>query len=277
MIKPWWQLLRAEHGLIVFMAVVVSQFVVTGRFEQAFLYPALGPLLITWGAFAWGDYFGLKSDAALKRVDRPLVSKKIKPRHALWAGIALMLAGLAATNPVGREAFALAAVYTLFAFAYDPILKKKPLLGNAFIASAMSVSFIYGNLAAQVPLDNKVVLYAAVAFLAGLGRELIITLRDVAGDKKIGATTLPMVLGAKKTVLLSTVLVYAAVALSLVPLLRPVHVAYIPLVILTDALFLLGTYYALLSQKTDHLNSARQLTLYGMLFGVLAFAALGLQ
>lgn len=277
MIKPWLKLLRAEHGVIVFIAVIVSQFVVTGRLDQSFLYPALGPLLITWGAFAWGDYFGFKSDLALKRMDRPLVAGTIKRRHALWTGLALMLLGVAATHPLGKEAFAIAAAYTLFAFAYDPFLKPRPALGNAFIASAMSISFLYGNVAAAVPMDARVVLYAAIAFLAGLGRELIITLRDVAGDKKIGATTLPMILGAKKTVVLAAVLTYAAVALSLIPLLRPVHAAYIPLVILTDALFLVGTYYALLSQKTEHLNRARQLTLYGMLFGVLAFAALGLQ
>ncbi|MDP2717687.1 MAG: UbiA family prenyltransferase, partial [Candidatus Micrarchaeota archaeon] len=193
----------------------------------------------------------------------------------LYAGLALMLAGVALTFPLGTLPFAIALGYTALSMAYDPVLKKRPVIGNAFIASSMSISFLYGNLAVRPDIVPAVALFSGIAFLAGMGRELIITLRDVAGDKKIGATTLPMLLGPRKTVILSAVLTYAAVALSLVPLLRPVNLLYVPLAVATDALFLLGTYYVLLSQKTEHLNRARKLTLYGMLFGVLAFAALG--
>ncbi len=276
MLKNWWKLTRAEHGAIVFLAVLVSQFVVTRRLETAMLWPAIGPMLITWGAFAWNDYFGYKSDKALKRMDRPLVAGTIQPRAALWAGSALMLAGVALTYPVGLTAFAIAAVYTVLSMAYDLFLKTRPLLGNVFIASSMSISFLYGNYAVSNALHPHVLLYAGVAFLAGLGRELIITLRDIDGDKKTGATTLPMLLGPRNTVVAASVLIYGAAALSLVPLLRPVSPIYIALAILTDALFLVSTYYVLLSQKFENLNTARKLTLAGMLVGVLAFATLGL-
>ncbi|HLD76287.1 MAG TPA: UbiA family prenyltransferase, partial [Candidatus Norongarragalinales archaeon] len=140
----------------------------------------------------------------------------------------------------------------------------------------MSVSFLYGNLAVSNVLQPNVLLYAAVAFFAGLGRELVITLRDVEGDKKIGARTLPMILGPKKTVMMTSVLITIGVFFSLIPLLHPVHPAYLVAVIITDGLFLAGSYYALLSQKRETLQKARHLTLYGMLKGVAAFAALGL-
>jgi len=275
MVRNWWKLTRAEHGLIVFLAVVVSQFVVTKTITAATFLPALGPMLITWGAFAWNDYFGYKSDKALNRKDRPLVAGSIAPRAALWGGTALMILGVALTYPVSVMAFAIALVYTLLSMLYDLFLKTRPLLGNLFIASSMSISFIYGNYAVSDSIHPHVLLYAGVAFLAGLGRELIITLRDVEGDKKAGACTLPMLLGPKTTVMAAAVLIYGAAALSLVPLLRPVSPAYIGLAVLTDALFLVSTYFVLLSQKYENLNMARKLTLAGMLIGVLAFAALG--
>ena len=165
-LKDWIKLTRAEHGLIVFLAVLVSQFVVTKKLEASFLFPALGPMLITWGAFAWGDYFGLKSDKALHRIKLPLVSGKIEPRHALWTGALLMLWGVGLTFFVNSTAFATALAYTLGAMLYDPVLKKRPLAGNAFIASSMSVSFLYGNLAVSNVLQPNVLLYAAVAFFA---------------------------------------------------------------------------------------------------------------
>ncbi|MBI5225998.1 UbiA family prenyltransferase [Candidatus Micrarchaeota archaeon] len=276
MLKAFWKLTRAEHGLIVFLAILVSQFVVTHRLEAAMVWPALGPMLITWGAFAWNDYFGYKSDKALKRMDRPLVAGTIAPRTALWAAGFLMLLGLALTYPVSIVAFEIAAIYTLMSMAYDLFLKTRPLLGNLFIASSMSISFLYGNFSVSSDLNSNVLLFAGVAFLAGLGRELIITLRDVEGDKKAGAKTLPMLLGPRNTVVAASVLVYGAAALSLVPLLHPVSPIYIGLAILTDALFLVSTYYVLLSQKFENLNTARKLTLAGMLMGVLAFGSLGL-
>lgn len=275
MLKNWWKLTRAEHGLIVFLAVIVSQFVTTKTLSAAMVWPAIGPMFITWGAFAWNDYFGYKSDKALNRKDRPLVAGTIKPRAALWIGSALMLLGVALTYPVGVMAFAIAAIYTVLSMAYDLFLKTRPLLGNVFIASSMSISFLYGNYAVSDTLHPFVLLYAGVAFLAGLGRELIITLRDVEGDRKAGARTLPMLLGPRMTVTLASTLIYGAAALSLVPLMRPISPLYIALAVLTDALFLVSTYYVLLSQKPENLNMARKLTLAGMLMGVLAFAALG--
>jgi len=273
--NAWLRLTRAEHGLMVLVAVVASEFIVSKRLSLDLLYPAVGPALITLAAFAWNDYFGLKSDKALKRKDRPLVSGEIKPQQALFFSLALFAIGIFLTLPFGQTAFSITFAYAILSMAYDPILKKLPLAGNVFIASAMSVSFIYGNLVVSQALNPFIVLFAGMAFFAGFGRELLITLRDVEGDKKLKAKTLPMLLGPKKTVLLANANILVAIALSMVPLFYYLPVPYFLLIIVSDSLFFLATSIAALKQDYASLSKARNYTLYALMTGILAFATLG--
>jgi geranylgeranylglycerol-phosphate geranylgeranyltransferase len=275
-VKDWIALTRAEHAVIVAIAIIASEFVVSKRFSYSqMLFPAIGPALITLGSFAWNDYFGVKTDRAMKRFERPLVSGKIGRKTAFYAAILLFVLGLAAALFVNQTVFAIAALFTIASMLYDPILKKIPLLGNAFIASAMSISFLYGNYVFSETLNPFVLLFVAISFFAGLGRELTITLRDVEGDKKIGAKTLPMLIGAKKTVILASVLFHLAVVLSLAPLAQEIKIAYLIPIAITGVLFLLSAWTITFSQTTRVLKKARNYTLYGLLIGVIAFATLG--
>ncbi|MFH0922685.1 MAG: UbiA family prenyltransferase, partial [Candidatus Micrarchaeota archaeon] len=167
--------------------------------------------------------------------------------------------------------------YAILSMAYDPILKKIPVAGTVFIASSMSISFIYGNLAVSPFLNYFVLLFAGMAFFAGFGRELLITLRDVEGDKKIKATTLPMLLGPKITVLLANASIFVAIALSMVPLFYYLPWPYFVLIIISDSLFFLATSIVALKQDYAALSKARNYTLYALMAGILAFATLGLQ
>jgi len=273
--NDWIALTRAEHAAIVAIAVCASEFVVAKRFAFEMLYPALGPALIALGAFAWNDYFGIKTDKALKRVERPLVSGKIGKKSAFYASLALFVLGLAASAAVNQAAFAIAALFAALAMLYDPVLKKLPLLGNAFIASSMSISFVYGNYAIASGLNYFVLLFAIVSFTAGLARELVLTLRDVKGDVKIGARTFPMVFGARATVVLAIALFHVAVVMSLMPFAQTQSVAYAVLIGITDVLILISAWRLALDQRPRALKKIRNYTLYALLAGVIAFAALG--
>ncbi len=275
-IRDWIALTRAEHALIVIIAIAASEFVVSKTFKPEFLLSAIGPALITLGAFAWNDYFGIKTDAILKRTDRPLVSGRISKQAAFYGAIALFALGVLFSSFVNQTAFAIAAIFTILSMLYDPVLKKLPLLGNAFIASSMSISFVYGNYALTPALNYYVLLFALVSFTAGLGRELILTLRDVEGDKKIGAKTLPMQIGARKTSILASALLHLSVAFSLVPLTKTFNVVYAAFVLVTGALLLYSAWKLVLGQSQASLKKIRNYTLYALLTGVLAFAALGL-
>ena len=274
MLKDWLRLTRAEHSIIVFFAIIIAQAITTRQIAFEYIYAAIGPALITLGAFAWNDYFGLKSDRALKRTDRPLVSGTIKPQAAILFAAIAMLFGAALTYFVNPACFAIALLYAILSMAYDPLLKKIPLAGNLFIASSMSISFIYGNFAVSNILNANIAIFAIMAFFAGLGRELIITLRDVEGDKKIGAKTLPMLLGPRNTIIAASTLIYLAIFASLYPLTKTISWPYITAIIVADALFLIPTLRLMLKQDKATLNEARNLTLYALIIGIIAFATL---
>ncbi|VVB67073.1 Digeranylgeranylglyceryl phosphate synthase [Candidatus Norongarragalina meridionalis] len=296
----WWRLARAEHSIIVLVAIMVAEAIASKRVDASLILPALGPAILTAGVFSLGDWFGWKTDKANKRKDRPIVAGEIRRKDALLFAGVLYLLGLLLSFAFAPQAFWFVLAYALLSVTYDPILKKIPLVGNLFVASTMAASFIYGGLVvAAAPIANAVPMQppeysfipgglafsfeaipaslwilAAMAFCAGVGRELLITLRDVKGDKKIGAKTLPMILGAKRTVMLASAFIYAAIAISALPIIYGVGLAYLALVTFADLLFMFAIFKAVLFPTPETLREVRNLTLWAMMAGTLAFATL---
>ena len=276
-LSDWVRLCRIEHS---FITLVFAQAVVVGadRFLPLLpnaLFSGIGPGLITAASFVINDWYGYKTDKANKRADRPLASGRIDRATALYAAVALFLLGLLFVVPLGNTTvFLIAAVYALLAVIYDPVLKKMPLAGNVFVAASMAVPFVYGNMVVSQKLDLAIVLLSAIAFVAGIGRELIITLRDVKGDRAIGAKTLPMILGPRLTSRVAAYFLLSAVGLSFVP----AYLWFSPLLFLglaiTDLLFVKTVVEVLHDQKPKTLQKARNATLLAMAIGTLAFGAL---
>lgn len=282
-ISDWLKLARIEHAIMVFIAILVSEALsikylgapFSLKIDYNFLFPAFGPFLIAAGAFILNDYFGYETDKENKRFDRPLVSKKIQRNDALKAASFLITLGLLLTLFVNINCFLVALVFAGLSAIYDNYLKKRPLLGNAFIASSMAISFIYGNFAITNELQGTILLFAAISFVAGMGRELIITLRDVKGDKKIGATTLPMLLGSKNTIQLAAVLFLVSILLSWIPI-RQLISPYFILILINNSL-LAGAIYLLFQNSSEgNFRKARNLSLFALMAGLAAFATLAI-
>lgn len=276
--KAWLRLARVEHSFIVALAVVAAQALVAKRFDWAFLFPALAPFLVTAASFVMNDFYDYKSDKALRRKDRPLVSGAIKRPHALYAAYALYALAIAfAALLLTPLPFYIVFAYAVASIAYSAWLKRLPLVGNVFIASSMAVSFLYGNVLVSPAgaLNYYVLLFCVMSFSAGLGREFLLTLRDINGDKKTGARTLPMIIGAKRTVITANALIYVGVILSLFPLVESrLFLPYAALILAADALFVAVVLKTSISQDAAALRFARNASLYALLFGTLAFASL---
>jgi len=225
-------------------------------------------------AFILNDWFDIESDSANNRKDRPLVSGEINSNTAVLVSTLLYLFGLLFSAFAGIIPFLVALAFSIFSALYNWKLKKMPLVGNLFIALSMSISFVYGNLCVSPSLVFPVILFSCVSFLFGFGRELIITLRDVEGDKKAGATTLPMILGAKTTATLASLSIFCSIPLMFFPLTYSFSIVYLACVLLT-AFFGLATIYSVVSSlENESLKRARNLSLVGMGLGVLSFLAL---
>ena len=277
MFKDYLRLIRFEHSLMVAFAVVVGQAIVEKSFGLHQLLPALAPAFITAGAFALNDCLGYASDKANKRIDRPLVAGKISRKNAWLVSIVFYALGLLSSTLVNQAAYTIVLAFATASLAYDAFLKKIPFAGNLFIASTMSASFLYASSAVTGSLEQfsfPILVFAAMAFVAGVARELLITLRDVVGDRKAGMLTAPMLLGPRWTVIAASVLFSFAIALSLLPLLQKFYLPYAVFIIAADALFVTSSMRAFIDSSPQSLQKIRNYTLYALGLGLLAFATL---
>lgn len=278
-LKAIWELMRLEHGVMLFVAVFVGAVVAYGGIpgDSAKLVLAfLTALFLEAGTFSLNDYFDLEIDRKNNRMDRPLVRGDVQPRTAVVVFALLFPVGVFFAFLVNLECFMIAFVTGLFAVAYDVGLKRVKQVGNIYIAYTMAIPFVFGAVAVSSDVPFVVWILAFIAFLAGWGREIMKDVMDMEGDMEEGVRSIPMYVGEKNACRLTAVFYLSAVVLSFVPfvLLRGSmyygDLVYFCLIVLTDAVFLVIVFNLLMGDKPS-LRRYRWLTLLAMVFGLMAF------
>lgn len=158
-------------------------------------------------------------DVEIDEVNKPtkvIVGKKISEKAAYRWFIVLNIAGVGAgfylANTIGKPAFAtLFIIISALLYMYASYLKSITLVGNLVVSLLVAMSLlIVGifdlitplsafNRDSQLAIFEVLLEYAAFAFYINLMREIVKDLQDINGDKKGGLTTLPIVLGRKRT------------------------------------------------------------------------------
>lgn len=271
------RLFRIEHALMLSVAVLLGQ-LLSGALPaaEALLLSLAVPVFIEMGSFALNDYFDVKTDKENKRKDRPIASGEIEPKHALYASAACYVLGVAAAFPLPALAFYIAVVFALLSILYNWKLKELPLLGNAYIASSMAIPFIFGNLVAAQALLPQIVSVAAVAFVAGLGREILKSAEDVEGDvKHRKARTLPALIGVKYSAYAAAACYLLLVPLSFLPFLSGMraNVLALGLVLVASLAFLAMALSVSKDHKKENLISLRKASLAALAIGLLGYIA----
>jgi len=171
----------------------------------------LATLLIAAGGNAVNDAFDVKADA-INKPEKQVVGVALSKETALFAGQALMLAGVGIGLMVGyvNQIMTFSYIYILCAvllWLYASTLKRKPIIGNlliALLAAILVCTEIVFDLLKSLTPENKemhisgmqVILgVAAFAFITTLIRELIKDLQDIEGDRAAGYKTLPVTSG----------------------------------------------------------------------------------
>ncbi len=280
-VKAVWELLRLEHGLMYAMGVLSGIVVSSGlnfSWEKALL-GMLSAIFLQASGFALNDYLDYEVDVANERFDRPLVRGELSRRVALILTFLLAPFGLVSAYLISLKAFLFAFSVSVLGYLYDLKLKETGIAGNIYIAFSMAVPFLFGSIVAKGEICGAVIILSGIAFLSGVGREIMKGIEDVKGDAIRGVKTVARVFGIKTAATAAAILYIISVLMSVLPPVlfkRFANPGYAPVVI-TDIILLQCSLELLRIARGDGENAIkairklRKKTLVALSFGLLGF------
>lgn len=289
-LKAVWQLMRLEHGVMLFIAIVIGSLISQKTLYGNVNLPLLNVVLTFFTAlfleastFALNDYYDLEIDRINKRTDRPLVRGDLSPKSALTIFYVLFPLGLVCSFFVNGTCFIIALVTALISVLYDVRMKKIKLIGNFYIAYIMAIPFIFGGVSVlpnntfTIEAINPVIyVVALIAFLAGTGREIMKDVQDFEGDKGRGVRSFPKYIGTRASAGVAAVFYLWAIALSFLPFSFSIYnqfygnIYYIGVVIVCDSMLLSASLQLSLKRKPN-MKYLRRFSLLAIFIGLLAF------
>ncbi len=147
--------------------------------------------------------------------ERPLVSGEISHKEAFFTSIILSAIALASAFVLGKKVFFFILTLYIFTLIYNFFLKKHHLWGNLAVAVISSATFL---IAGVITGNFRPLIFPFVlSFVFQLYREILKDLHDLEGDRLGGYRTLPLIKGEKLTIILSQILLFALIILTLIP------------------------------------------------------------
>ncbi len=255
-------------------AVLAGGFLVINTFRLAISVGYLIGFVLTASSMVLNDYADQKIDA-INEPTRPLPSGAISPRAALVYGLLLMILGFALASIIGLVSFLAAIVAWLLFLVYTFIGKRTGLPGNVLVSICVATPFLYGSIVIGSSIELRIVIFASIAFLANLGREVIKGIVDIEGDSSRGVETVAVRFGVKVAALLSVSFMLSAVVLSVLPLLWQMVSAlyYLPFVLVTDFGLVFSALSILRNPSRERARAQKRFLLLWMLSGLLGFLA----
>jgi len=270
------KLIRPPNCFMMGLAVIVGAAVAVGGLPggDTWLKLSLGFLTgfsLLAASNALNDYWDREIDA-INEPGRPIPSGLVRPSEALILSAFLTALGLALAWLTSLKCFLTALLATSIADAYVTLGKRTGLLGNAMVSLCVAIPFAYGSLITAGEVEPLVAVFASMAFLANLGREVNKGIVDVPGDASKGVMTVAVKHGPKVAAILASAFYLCAVGLSVLPpFFSLVSWPYIPLVALTDAGFVWASASILRDHGRDNARKVKNTVLLWMTTGMLAF------
>jgi geranylgeranylglycerol-phosphate geranylgeranyltransferase len=235
-------------------------------------YGVIGPsflvfvavFLVAAGGNVINDYF----DVAIDRVNKPrraLPSGRITRPAALLYAITLSLFGVAVSLFINPICLGLATLNAVLLVLYSWKLKRSVLIGNLLVGYLTGSVFLFGGAAVSAVFLPGLLFLSAM--LAITSREIVKDVEDLPGDKRAGASTLPIRYGVAASLAAATLFMLVAVAISPLPfVISALGSAYLGIVVVADGILLYGV---ALSWSAP--SRASSLIKYGMLVVLLAY------
>ena len=254
-------------GFAVIVGEIISSVIVPSR---AVFYGFMAGFFLLAASMVVNDYFDREIDL-INEPKRPLPSGVVSTTEALSFAAILGSLGLLSASKTGIPTLLIALLSLVIMISYNARVKKTGLLGNVLVSTNVAIPFVYGGFAVA-SLNWSLAIFALLAFLSSVGREIVKGIVDVPGDKSRGVRSIAVTKGNAIAGKYGATLFLAAVALSALPLLFGlVTYYYIPLVVICDIGFVLTAYSILINPSPGNAKRSKKYVLLWMTFGLLAF------
>lgn len=268
------RIVRPADVFLMGIGVIVGYVVSTGTLliSTELLAGAVSCGLYTAFAMVTNDIIDIEADK-VNEPNRPIPLGKLSPKEALTYSFALLALGVVTASLTGNIWFlSVPQVVALASVVYNLYLKKIGFLGNILVSALVASSFIGGGLIAVGHIETYLMLFALMAFIGNLGREVHKGIADVEGDRSKGVMTIAVAYGVQKAKWLSVSLYTTAVLLALIPVALGITNRYYPYAIAVVAVLLMASSVRVLKmQKSEDLRREKNLVRVWMLFALLAF------
>jgi len=265
-------LIRPINSMMMGFAVVIGELIALSGslppFRALLGFPVA--FLMTAATMALNDYYDRSIDL-INNPGRPIPSGAVSARSALVCALLFSATGILISAFLNMSALAIALFSLVLMIYYNTIGKRVGFLGNVVVSVCVSLPFIFGGYAVQ---NMKLLLwvFAFMAFLSNLGREVTKGITDVAGDTAYKARTLAVKFGPQTASVVAASLLASAVGLSLLPqALGLVSRYYLPAIVVSDIGFITSVVSLLRDCSDRNARVVKNRILLWMTLGLVGF------
>ena len=265
-------LIRPINSFMIGLAVVVG--IAIGSpdmlFSRLTIYGFITGFSISSYSMIINDIYDIEIDK-VNQPERPLAKQIISINSALSLSLILLLIGLTSSLLISYYNIIITAIFSILSWFYNIWGKKQGIIGNSIVASSMSIPFIFGGVITG-NISLLVWSISLIAFLSGMGREIIKTIADVKGDKIKGIKSVSIQFGSRNAMLIACGFIIISILISFIPIyLNLIQIYYIPLLILTDLILLYSIFVLSKNYSKSESLKVKKYILYAMLFGLITF------
>ena len=259
-----------------------------------FIFLTAATVMIAAGGYIINDYFDTKSDM-INRPDNVVVGTDVSRGNALaWhlgLNIVACILGAMVSLRIGVWVFAFFFPFVSgLLWFYSSTYKKMFLLGNVFVAlltGLIPLLPVAYEIPGQIATDNVMIVngvydlnllfywagaFGIFAFVTTIYREIIKDIEDIDGDREIGRSTVPVVIGVMASKIVIVVLIACTIAALVVVwhkfLCDTISAIYFGVMLILPLIFLAYKVLTMKEKKQYHFasNFAKLIMLAGILF-----------
>jgi geranylgeranylglycerol-phosphate geranylgeranyltransferase len=222
-------LLRIELGLFGMICVLIGG-VLGGlkHLNENLILAMIVVFFITSGSMAFNDYFDRDIDKKI-HPDWAIPSEKITPLQGIAIAIFFFCISLILSFLINLLSLLLVIISIDLLVLYETVFKNQGIMGNMVVAFIVAISFTFGGAAVGRP--EMSLYFTFLAFFMMLGREILMDVTDIEGDK-LHRYTLPMAIGIKNATYLGCLFLFISVFFLFMPGLTGIFPQYYLILIL---------------------------------------------